>query len=181
MSFEENLSVGKVSEGKIACWFRYRYGYSVVPIYEIAEGQYKGPQFFTPEREIVAPDMLVISPTQKARWIESKQKTVFSWHRITQKWVTGIDLKYYSEYIGCACASPWPVWLLFYHTQSETEEGDGRSPTGLYGNDILKLTETENHRSPLWGKGGMVYWSVESLILLATCEEVEEAYSKRAA
>lgn len=181
MAFQETLQVGKVSESKIACWFRHRYQYCVLPIYEIAEGQYKGPQFFTPDKELVAPDMLVVSPTLQTKWVEAKHKSVFSWHRITQKWTTGVDLRHYSDYGEIACISPFPVWLLFYHTQSETSEGDGRSPVGLYGNDIIRLAETENHRSSLWGKSGMVYWAVESLILLATCEEVEEAYKQRVA
>ena len=180
MQFKESLAIGRVCESKVACWLRFNRGWSVLPVYEIAEGQFKGPQFFTPEAEIVAPDMLAMKGAT-VRWIEAKQKSVFSWHRITGRWVTGIDLKLYDKYLQIALCSPFPVWLMFYHTLAVTSEGDGKCPTGLYGNDIVRLSETENHRHENWGRGGMVYWAKDSLIALATCEEVEEAYRKRAA
>lgn len=180
MSFEQNLQRGKVAETKIANWLRVRHKYAVLPVYEIAEGQNKGPQLFTPNDALIAPDMLAICP-DKTKWIEAKQKTVFSWYRIGQRWVTGIDRKYYHDYIRIAGESPWPVWLLFYHTHSVTSEGDGRCPVGLFGNDIIVLQDSIDHESDRWGRSGMVYWARESLIKLATCEQVESAQTGLAA
>lgn len=174
MSFEERLQRGKVAETKIANWLRFQRHYSILPVYEIAEGQYKGPQVFTPSKELVAPDLFAFKD-DKAKWIEAKQKSVFSWYRIGQCWVTGIDRHHYRDYLRIALESPWPVWLLFYHTKATTNEGDGRSPVGLFGNDLIRLQDCIDHESDRWGKHGMVYWQRSNLRQLATCEEVEEA------
>lgn len=193
MSFNDEFPFGKIGESKIANWLRYGRGYCILPVYEIAKGQYKGPQLFTPEGELIAPDMLCFRKN-KVIWIEAKHKTVFSWHRRTQRWVTGVDVHHYENYLKASVCSEWPVWLMFYHPNGDSREHDGRSPTGLFGGALRELRDKENHRFPddaTWdvsrnyGKGGMVYWARESLVLLATVEEVERyaggrpSYSQR--
>jgi hypothetical protein len=177
MGFRDELAFGKVGESKIANWLRYGRRFCVMPVYEIGENQYKGPQLFTPEGELIAPDIFCFNK-ERAVWVEAKHKTVFSWHRNSKRWVTGIDLHHYEHYLKSLACSRWPVWLLFYHANGLTHEHDGRSPTGLFGGDLRNLRDNENHRHENWGKCGMVYWSHDVLKRLATCEEVENCSRK---
>lgn len=190
MTFNERLKRGKVAETKIANWLRFKCKYSIVPVYEIAEGQYKGPQVFTPDAELVAPDMFAFKH-EGVKWIEAKQKSIFSWYPArralkpneVQRWTTGIDRHHYLDYLRIALESPWPVWLLFYHTDIATNEHGDKSPTGLFGNDLITLQDNRDHESPNWGKYGMIYWAHADLVPLATCEQVESvhAYAQRKA
>lgn len=170
MSFQANLERGKTGEGRIANWLISR-GHCVLPVYEKEANDFKGPTLFTSEGTFVAPDMLVFKKDGKATWIEAKTKGGFTWHRISRRWVTGIDLHHYADYLKIARLSAWPIWLLFLH---ETPEGAkdtpqdmiGKSPVGLFGNELLKLAKIENHRHENRGKNGMVYWAHESLLEL---------------
>jgi hypothetical protein len=164
-NFEDTLKQGKVGESRIANWLK-AYQYLVLPVYEKEIGEGKGPQVFSLERNYVAPDLLAFRDG-KALWIEAKTKSVFTWHRITGRWTTGIDLRHYTDYCALAARSPWPVWLLFLHTQAYTSEPPHSSPTGLYGNTLAYLQEHENHRSDKWANG-MVYWAIDHLKQLAT-------------
>ena len=185
MSFEKSLNVGRVAEGAIAKWAMSRGAY-VMPAYEIAENQYKGPQFFSEESGFVAPDMLVFAK-DKQLWIEAKHKTVFTWHRNTSRWTTGIDIHHYNEYKRVSELSRLDVWILFLHRESTPNARDifngcpDKCPVGLFGGEIAYLAKHENHRSrPLstnatqlgHGKSGMVYWASDKLTKLATVEEV---------
>lgn len=180
-SFDQRLAFGKIAESHIATWLRRARGWSVLPVYEqeLAEG--KGPQFFTPDSEVVAPDMLAMKGDQ-VRWIEAKRKTVFSWRGVGGYWETGIDLRHYHEYLRVADLHPWSVWLLFLHESSRTDPRDverwgapATCPTGLYGGTIAYLRDHESHTDPRWGRTGMVYWKHETLKQLATLDEVRAA------
>lgn len=132
--FERNLATGKTGEGIIARWLQGR-GFAVLPVYEKSELDYKGPALYAIEGTLIAPDMLAFQPTGKTLWIEAKTKTAFSWHRNTQRFVTGIDLRHYGDYQRVQAVSPWPIWLLFLHGDGiakDTPEGM-RSPSGLSG------------------------------------------------
>lgn len=170
MKFRETFSYGRVGESRIANWFKGR-GFSILPVYEIEIEQGKGPRLFTPDEQLIAPDMLIFRANGTC-WIEAKHKTAFSWHRITQKWVTGIDIKHYEDYCNIAQYSEWPIWLLFLHEGGQAKDSPPNSPSGLFGNSLKYLIENENHRHENWGKGGMVYWSIEHLKQLATLEEI---------
>lgn len=165
MLFTDSLSIGKIGESYIAKWFQTR-GYNILPVYEIEHNHGKGPQLFTSNNTgLICPDMLVFKQ-DKIFWIEAKHKTAFSWHRKTQRWVTGIDLRHYFDYLEIANSLiGWPVYLMFLHkkgTAKDTPEGM-ESPSGLFGEDINFLSKNENHRHHNWGKSGMVYWSTEVL------------------
>jgi len=162
-SFEANYQRGLVGETWIAQWLRGR-GATVLPVYDIEIDQGKGPRLFAPEEEIIAPDMLVYD-RYNVRWIEAKHKTAFSWHRISQKWVTGVDLRHYKDYCKVDDTSPWPVWLLFLHRGGIAKDSPGNSPSGLFGRALSYLRTNESHRSDRWAKG-MVYWAMGSLHLL---------------
>ena len=170
-SFKENLSMGRVGEGVISKWLQQR-GHLVFPAYEIEHSTGKGPQLFGADKDLVLPDLLAFRDG-KIQWFEAKHKTCFTWHRITKRWVTGIDLRHYKEYLEVADKTGLPVWLLFFHPMSEPSENDishgcpETCPTGLFGNDILVLEKNENHRSDKWGKTGMVYWSTDALRKIA--------------
>lgn len=199
MSFAANLATGKVAEGLIAKWLMAR-GHAVLPVYEIEKSVGKGPQLFSRDAEHVAPDMVTFTD-KGVMWVEAKHKSVFTWHRNTRQWTTGIDLRHYGDYMHVAKQTKLPVWLMFFHRESTPDARDvghgcpDECPTGLFGGDLFALLLRENHRSPALdvardgcighGRSGMVYWAHKDLKMLAsresvyacarTCGEVEHA------
>lgn len=159
-NFKEKLAIGKTGESEIARWLISR-GASILPVYEIAENQFKGPAVYSADLSIIAPDMLVFRDG-KITFIEAKHKEAFSWHRITQQWVTGIDLKHYFEYQKIQETLKIPVWLMFLHRGGAAKDSE-KSPAGLFGNSLDFLTKNENHRHNNWGNSGMVYWNINTL------------------
>lgn len=192
MSFAEKIEVGKVGESLIARYMMSR-GNVVLPVYEIEKATGKGPQLFCLDDGYVAPDMLVFT-AGGAVFIEAKHKSVFTWHRISRRWTTGIDLRHYEHYLCVANRTRLPVWLLFYHRESAPDERDVKHgcplvcPTGLFGGDLAVLSRHENHRSLSYdsgrngfvghGRSGMVYWAEGVLRKLATKEEIESPLAK---
>lgn len=164
--FDRQLKYGQAGESSIAKWLRSR-GNSVLPVYEKIFDTGKGPRLFVPEGELIAPDLLVFG-SHGTLWIEAKHKTAFAWHRISQQWVTGVDLKHYKDYLSINTQSPWPVWLLFLHDGGQAKDSPPNSPRGLFGNSLSILEGCEDHRHGNWGKSGMVYWAITSLICLAS-------------
>jgi hypothetical protein len=164
LCFELNLQSGKAGETLISMWMQSR-GWAVMPVYEKIANENKGPQVFCATGNLIAPDLFVFN-TKKAIWVEAKHKNAFSWHRITQKWVTGIDRRHYNDYLVVSNMSAFPLWLLFLHCGGAAKDSDV-SPSGLYGNDIKFLSNNINHESERWGYSGMIYWGINSLIKLA--------------
>lgn len=172
MTFKDRLEMGVAGESVIASWLRAR-GSTVLPVYEKIFDTGKGPQLYLPDKELIAPDLLVLH-CDGAVWIEAKHKTAFTWHRNTKRWVTGIDLHHYEHYLEVNRVTPWNVWLLFLHEGGKAKDSPPDSPAGLFGNTLDYLCQHENHRHANWGKYGMVYWNYEDLKLLATTEEIYE-------
>lgn len=171
-SFAESLRIGAIGESYIAGWFKNK-GYSVLPVYEKEISEGKGPRLFCPDQQIVAPDMFVFNG-EKCFWIEAKHKNGFSWHRMTNRWTTGIDIRHYNHYIEVDDRTPFPVWLVFLH-RGGCAKDSGVSPAGLFGNSLRFLRENENHRSGEWGRSGMVYWAMDKLIKLAPYENPNQS------
>jgi len=170
MNFSQARRYGLAGESAIAKWLRGR-GFSVLPVYEKIIDTGKGPQLYVPDGTLIATDLFAFNGS-KALWIEAKHKTAFTWHRLTQRWVTGIDLRHYADYCRLDELSPWPVWLLFLHDGGQAKDSPPDSPAGLFGNSLAVLRKHENHQSDNWGKTGMVYWAIDSLIKLATLDEL---------
>lgn len=185
MSFARQYEVGRVAEGLIAKWLQAR-GTAVMPAYEIEKSHGKGPQLFCSEGDFVAPDMIAFTH-EGICWIEAKHKSVFTWHRNTRTWCTGIDFKHYQDYQHVSARTKLDVWLLFYHREHTPAAIDAphcppECPTGLFGGELWKLRECVHHDTPAYdrsrsgvkghGRSGMVYWARGSLKLLATKEEV---------
>lgn len=170
-SFDRTLAFGQIGESHISKWLQGR-GHSVFPAYEKEINTGKGPQLFSSDGNRVLPDLLAFKDG-KAQWFEVKHKTCFTWHRLTGRWVTGIDLRHYLEYQEVAEKTRLPVWLMFYHPKAEPSDNDlshgcpAECPTGLFCNEIGKLSECENHRSDKHGRSGMVYWADTSLLKVA--------------
>ncbi len=170
-NFNRQLAIGRVGESAIARWLMMR-GWSVLPVYEIEIPTGKGPRLFAPNgRQWAAPDMLVYK-ANNTMWIEAKNKSAFSRHRITGRWVTGIDMRHYDHYCAIEDASPWPVWLMFLQHGGQAKDSPAASPSGLFGNELKILRQSENHRHGNWGSGGMVYWGVQSLRHLADLQSL---------
>jgi len=177
-TFDSQLHFGKIGEGAIAHWLREKKGFHVLPIYEKEISEGKGPVLFSLEGELIAPDLFCFRKTTEVGtdtlWIEAKTKSAFTWHRISQQWLTGIDMRHYEDYLKVAHLSPFPVWLLFLHlagTAKDTPQGKV-SPTGLFGRELLYLAKHEDHRHENWGRTGMVYWAHKTLLRLAALDEV---------
>lgn len=187
MKFAENLATGKVGESLIARYMMSR-GHAVLPVYEIEKSSDKGPQLFEKNSGLVAPDMLVFT-ANGTMFVEAKHKSVFTWHRATLQWTTGIDLRHYGDYLRVAKRTQLPVWLMFYHREDAPDARDiqygcpAKCPTGLFGGELFCLLLKENHRSKPFdpsrpgfvghGHSGMVYWAERSLKKIASREDVE--------
>lgn len=176
MNFQESLRFGKTGEGIIARWLNRR-GFHVLPVYEKEQGEYKGPALYSVSGSLIAPDMLAFQKNGKTFWVEAKTKSAFTWHRITSKWVTGVDLRHYEDYLKVQDASPWPVWLLFLHYPGQAKDSPPGCPFGLFGQSIEILRNNENHRHQNGGHSGMVYWSVDTLRRIAELSDVVDACS----
>ena len=168
--FNESLKYGQLGESRIAEWLKKQH-YSVLPVYDIQINTGKGPQLFTPTENLIAPDMLAYRGS-KVLWFEAKRKAAFAWHRMSQAWTTGIDLKYYQHYCKVADKSPFKVWLLFLQEGGQAKDSPQTSPSGLYGNSLEYLRKHESHRHTNWGKHGMVYWDIISLKKIAALNEL---------
>lgn len=182
-TFNENLAFGKIAESQIALWLRRARGWAVLPVYEVEQQTGKGPRFFAPRDELIAPDMIAMRG-DRVRWIEAKHKTVFSWWGKGKCFETGIDLHHYEHYQRIASEYPFEVWLLFLHVSDETDTRDivrwdapARCPVGLFGGTVPYLSRNESHRDDRHGPSGMVYWKHNTLRLIATLDEVQSAAS----
>jgi len=178
-NFQKNLAFGQQAETEIAKWMMKR-GHLILPVYDIEYETGKGPRVFAKDAQYVAPDLLVLKNGNglDVLWIEAKHKTVFTWHRITEKWTTGIDRHHYHSYIALQDRIPIPIWLLFLHKSKTPDIRDLKAgcpsecPVGLFGERLVTLKQCPNHEHPNWGKHGMVYWNYKSLKLLAPLEEL---------
>jgi len=160
--FKEQLKFGQIGEGKISQWLMDK-GFSILPVYEKIIDSGKGPQLYFPNgKKLIAPDMFIFKGNN-AFWIEAKHKTAFSWHRISKRWVTGIDLRHYTDYLEVDDNTEWPVVLFFLHRGGQAKDSPAESPQGLFGNKLSFLRKNESHRHQNWGNSGMVYWSIDKL------------------
>jgi len=182
--FQEKLAFGQVAEWQIEVWLRHTAKCCVLPVREGGRDN-KGPRLFLPKGELIAPDMLAIRG-KDIRWIEAKHKTVFSWYHNGQRWETGIDLHAFEQYRQIAQMTPWPVWLLFLHSEAYGDKADEPypCPVGLFGNDLNELSKPENishkwkpqkAKDREYSRSGMIYWSPDNLKLIASLEDVEMA------
>jgi hypothetical protein len=176
-AFAKKLKTGQLGESLIAKWLNSK-GWFVVPVYEIEINSGKGPRVFAPDNErIIAPDIFAVNPLRsRVRFIECKHKTVFTWHRISQKWQTGIDLKHWADYLKLSDKTGVDTWLLFLHRQSTPSLIDihygcpTASPVGLFGQSIKTLKD-KGRKDDRYAKG-MIYWNHGHLQKLAHLEEV---------
>ena len=175
--FQEAYTFGLIGESLISRWLQGR-GHMVMPAYQNEMGTGKGPQLYSARGDLVLPDMLVFNDTEVI-WAEAKHKSSWTWHRLTQRWTTGICLRHYSHYGQVSSQTKKPVWLLFWHPSSQPASEDLRRgcpatcPAGLFGGDLAVLTGRESHRSEKWGQHGMVYWAQKSLRLIASVDDVD--------
>jgi len=170
VAFSQSLKVGQMGESLIASWLRSR-GWHVLPVYETEINTGKGPRLFAAMCELIVPDMFVFNG-MRARWVEAKHKTAFTWYRKKQVWQTGIDLHHFEHYQQVADLSAWPVWLMFLHRGGQAKDSPPNSPSGLFAGEIGRLSECYDHIDINVGRTGMIYWNHDVLRCLASLDEV---------
>lgn len=185
-SFHDAYAVGRVGESQVARWLTHVEGWSILPAYDIEIPSGKGPQLFTPDENLIVPDILAMKYKKRLllRWHEVKSKSRFTW-RYTGKppdWQTGIDLRHYLDYIKVQARTKIDVYILFLHKGSIPLESDLKHgspdtcPIGLFGQTLSYLMAHEHHRDS-YNDGRrdcpMVYWNHSDLELLATVEQVQ--------
>ena len=170
MTFAQKLQMGKTGESVIAKWMNRR-GFSVLPVYEIEQGKFKGPALYSVNAQLIAPDMLAFTPDGQARWIEAKTKSAFTWHRKSGTWQTGINLRHYLDYLKVQDLSPWPIVLMFLQLPGQAKDSPEGCPTGLFGDPLNVLRYNEHHRHEV-EEPHMVYWNYDKLTFLAPLDEV---------
>lgn len=184
-SFNDYLAFGRIAEGAIVQWLVRAQNYSILPAYEIEIPSGKGPRLLTQSCELVSPDLYAIKVDKQLvlvrRWIEAKHKERFTWHRISQNWQTGIDLRNYEDYSKVKEATQTNVYILFLHrstcpSQSDVANGSPvECPVGLFCGELDYLRKHEHHRDS-YAKYGrtypMVYWNHQDLKQIATLDEV---------
>lgn len=182
-NFGIQFARGQIAEGEIAQWVCRSKGGTVLPVYEKETPTGKGPRLFLPDKQLIAPDMFVIT-SHGAKWIEAKSKAHFTWYRKTKQWQTGIDLRHYLDYLEVAERTPFPIWLLFLHRNPTPSIDDlnhgspAKCPTGLFRliSDEMKQAEDHRDRYEKNGRGfPMVYWNHKNLTRLATIREFDTA------
>lgn len=177
MSFVESLEQDKVGESHLARWL-IRRGCCVQPVYEIADGQNKGPGLYGDFGRLVAPDALVFG-VREIFYAECKWKTAFTYYRRKQTFETGIDWHHWKQYLQVAEQTGVPVWLFFLHAceqqAKDTPEGLA-GPCGLFAQDCSELQDNVSHIDPVSRPPkqphGMIYWAPAALRKLAEYQEV---------
>jgi hypothetical protein len=174
--FEYYLSFGFHGEHLIRDYLRTQ-GFYVLPAYELeSTGNFKGPRFFGPRCEYITPDMLAFYE-KSIMWVEAKTKSAFTWHRLTKRYVTGIDWRCWVDYNKVAKSSEVPVFLYFLqqpgHKAKDTPDYAGPSPNGLFSGEINYLGRHINHIFPKEAPA-MVYWAEDSLTKIAEYQDVVE-------
>ena len=171
--FKKSLEYGQIAEGAIVKWLIER-GNSVIPVYEKEIDTGKGPQVFTANESVVAPDVLVYK-NGKFFFAECKRKNAFTWHRISKRWTTGIDIRHYKEYLKVSDIFETEVYLFFLQMGGVAKDSE-KSPSGLFYNSLSFLSKDENinHVNDKWAKG-MIYWSIDKLIKIAEIDSFELA------
>ena len=170
--FDRSLEAGIKGEELVKAWLRCS-GYTVVSDFSSSQ-PFTGPRIYSPEGTIVQPDLLVTKqdtiPTRTEQsmtlfWVEVKSKSVFSWHRKSETWTTGMDLRSYVHYLEVTAAMGWDMMIVFVHLDKEPSQ-DAKNyytdpwpcPTGIFWQWLHYLGDLESHR---WGDK-MVYWPVSA-------------------
>lgn len=182
--FRNMFATGRLSESRIARWLIQEEQWNVLPAYDMELVTGKGPRLFTPQGELVVPDLLAMKLQGNEcllAWYEAKHKTRFSWYRRARSWQTGIDLRHYLEYLQVQEITQREVYLCFFHEGSAPSASDRANgspslcPTGLYRQSLRTLMVHEDHRGEYQRDGRryqMVYWNEHDLVRVATVEQV---------
>ena len=183
--FRDAFATGRLSESRIARWLIHEEHWNVLPAYDLELPTGKGPRLFTPEGELVVPDLLAMKLHGNEcllAWYEAKHKTHFTWYRRARCWQTGIDLRHYLDYLKVQEQTQREVYLCFFHERSTPSASDRANgspsvcPTGLYRQSLHVLTAQEDHRGEYRRDGRrypMVYWNERDLVRVATVEQVK--------
>lgn len=181
MSFSQSLAIGQIGESMIARWLNAQ-NYHVLPVYEKELGSGKGPRFFSNVGELIAPDMQVLNDKGQYVWLEAKMKTCFSFHGSTGRFVTGVNKKHYDDYVLVQNLTRCTVYLFFWHPIGKTRTADVNKwnappecPTGLF---YCPVNTPCNHVMVDLEGVEMIYWAHESLIHMATVEQMRPHLAK---
>jgi hypothetical protein len=182
---------GRMIEGRLAAWFEraecsdfFGDGSTTLPsviieLNKIEQGEAnKGPRIRSIVGDEIAPDLQVCR-AGRFFFVESKAHRRCTWYRTGKppRWQTGMGTHYFESYLRSANNLRAPLWVLFYQQGSQPSLDDlkhhcpKRCPIGLFGDEIQNLRARFDHRF-----GGMLYWDVSRLKLIASIDEVNAAF-----
>ncbi|MGG5818730.1 hypothetical protein [Falsiroseomonas sp. HW251] len=157
-TFRARLSYGGWAERIVSLWALGR-GLTVVPLSAVPADDACGPRISTPDGVHVAPDLLMLG-LGGSHFVEVKRKSAPTAHRISGTICTGIERRDLDRYLAVAKATKTPVDLMLVHDTGGAE---------LLGGDVERLASLIHHEA-----GGMVFWDVDELDVLAEADEMDE-------
>jgi len=164
----ETAIFGLQGEILISEWLRAN-GYGVTPLYQMVSNNQAPKLLLEHGLELLAPDLYIFREFESA-WVEVKRKKNVSYHRRSERWVTGVNPHNFEQYLSLAKIQEFPVILLFL---LEKPTDDGAFPASLYGADVRFLERNINHHYD-GTDHPQNYWDMATLNVIATIEEVRD-------
>ena len=116
-SFAESLVYGQSREAVIAQFLEDEYGTESVERWDMLN---PGPRLLLNGRPLIAPDRLATAPDGSQFWWDGKAKGTWAWYETNELWQTGIDEKYWLDYIAVSRETGLPCRLYFLHETDRT-------------------------------------------------------------
>ena len=162
-TFEARLSFAKAIERAGEEWLKRRGWLVLSPSDYSGPDDDKPPSLHGAARSFVLPDTLAFR-AGRARFVECKWKTAATFHRVTQRWETGIQLRHWEDYRRVRAESGVPTWIVWVH-------GREREMRGM---DLEGLSELSPrpYDGPKMGPGGMIFFPWQGLVRLASLDAV---------
>jgi hypothetical protein len=93
------------------------HGHTVLPTYAMSDAAAatKAPILYAPDnRQLIAPDALVLHPKRSPSWHEVKAKAQPTWRRVDRCWEHGCDYSLFVEYFEVMLQTNAPVLLVVH-------------------------------------------------------------------
>lgn len=133
--YQDKFIAAEVWEKAFASFLVIERGYHVLPACDYRGQMGHAPHLAGAAANITLPDLLV-ARGGKCRWIEVKQKSHADFHRNSNRFVTGLPIRQWDEYLRVQEVTGIEVTLVFIHAEENVVVGD----------TLAKLTNHISHR-----------------------------------